>query len=288
MQEIFTHIIYSDYFKKGKRSSFNKAIATKFNVIDPNVGEGKYNRCHSVSYLSIVETILNVFNLLHSCLNIGQKYPPELLDIAERYLSGLVLAVHKYPLIISDDEKSMSVDDDYEYIIKSPSVEKSFVEYAHKYPCLGKIFNLIESIIKADFCENLTHLGNELIENLNNCSMNLRVGSSKWNSFVQQFYDVISYTNADDGIVIDNEMDDCALSHIKHLMYDTQSYLNNSLQTTIYFPKIYQFNDSYEIPTSYHQFDGDWKGWKKCSKAKVYIHDWYTIDKKMIVLHNFM
>lgn len=286
MSEIFTHIVYDGSFKKGKRSSFNKEIASKFNVIDPNVGEGKYNRCHSVSYLSIVETELNVFNLLHNYLNIGQKYPPELLDVAERHLSGIVLAVHKYPLIISDDEKSMSIDINYESIVKSPSVEKSFVEYAHTYSCLGEIFDLIESVIKDDFCENLAHLGNKLVEDLNNCSMNLRVGSSKWNSFVQQFYDVISYTSTDDGIIIDNEMDDCALSHIKHLMYDTQDYLDFALPNTIHFPKIYQFNDSYEIPTSYHQFNGDWKGWKRCPKANIYIHDWYTIDKKMILLNN--
>lgn len=286
MTEVFTHIIYDGSFKKGKRSSFNKAISSKFNVIDPNVGKGKYNRAHSVSYQSIVETVLNIFNLLNDRLNIGEKYTPELLNIAERYLSGLVLAVHKYPLIIADDEKSMSIDSNYEAIIKSSSVEKSFVEYARTYPYLKEIFNLIESIIKSDFCENLVYLANELIESLNNCAMNLRVGSSKWNSFVQQFYDVISYASTDDGIIIDNEMDNCALSHIKHLMYDTQKYLDSSLQTTIYFPKIYQFNNSYEIPTSYHQFDGDWEGWEKCSEVKIYINDWYTTDKKIVEFAN--
>lgn len=282
MSDIFSHIIYDNGFKKGKRTSFNKITASKFDVIDPNVGEGKYNRCHSVSYLSIVETVLNVFNLLHDYLNIGEICSRELLNIAERYLSGIVLSVNKYPLIISEDEKSMSIDSNYEFIIKSSSVENAFIEYAHTYCFLSEIFNLIESIIKSDIYENLLYLGNQLIENLNNCSMNLRVGSSKWNSFVQQFYDVISYKSTDDGIIIDNEMDNCALSHIKHLIYDNQKNLNFTLPTTIYLPKIYQFNNLHEIPTSYHEFNGDWKGWKKCPNSKVYIYDWYTVDKKII------
>ena len=279
-----SYILYDKVFLKNKRQEFLNRIKNEFNVKDTVVS---YSRCHSISYSSIVCSTVNIFNLILDSKNEVIKLPYEdCKNIAIQYLSGLVLAVKKYPLLYSNDYSSLSINNTYKKILEGNDIKLGFIEYAlQKNLILKLIFRLLNNPNDEDFIDHLLDYGNILVEKLNNCSMNLRIGPAKYNSFVHEYYDVISFQDYKDGILIDNEMDCCALSHIKHIMYPIETEILKLNSHSIILPEMYLNNGKHEIMTSF-QFCEDKKGilGKKVDDGKVYFYDWYTSDKKITVL----
>ena len=284
--EFNKYLLYSGKFVKNTRQEFLTQIRKEFDVKDGSVS---YSRCHSVSYLSIVESVVKVFNLICSAKNceINITYNDS-VAIALRYLSGLVLAVKKSPLLISDDYKSMSVNNIYNRILESDNIKDAFVEYAiSKNLVLKLIFRLLRKPNDKDFVEHLLDYGNILIEKLNNCHMNLRVGPAKYNSEVREYYDIISFESCENGIIIDNEMDCCALSHIKHLMYPLEDNIKFLAPRSVNLPDMYKRNGEYEIMTSFQKCDGKIKmTGEKVNDKNFYIRDWYTKGKDLIIFQS--
>ena len=178
-----TYLLYDKVFAKNKRQDFLNKIRKEFNVRDTVVS---YSRCHSISYSSIVCSTVNIFNLILDSKNEVIKLPYEdCKNIAIQYLSGLVLAVKKYPLLYSNDYSSLSINNTYKKILEGNDIKLWFIEYAlQKNLILKLIFRLLNNPNDEDFIDHLLDYGNILVEKLNNCSMNLRVGASKYNSFV--------------------------------------------------------------------------------------------------------
>ena len=279
-----SYILYDKVFAKNKRQEFLNRIKNEFNVKDTVVS---YSRCHSISYSSIVCSTVNIFNFILDSKNEVIKLSYEdCKNIAIQYLSGLVLAVKKYPLLYSNDYSSLSINNTYKKILEGNDIKLGFIEYAlQKNLILKLIFRLLNNPNDEDFIDHLLDYGNILVEKLNNCSMNLRVGASKYNSFVHEYYDVISFQDYKDGILIDNEMDCCALSHIKYIMYPIETEILKLNSHSIILPEMYLNNGKHEIMTSF-QLCEDKKGilGEKVNDGKVYFYDWYTSDKKITIL----
>ena len=280
-----TYILYQDGFIKNKRQNFLDKIRTEFNVQDKHIN---YSRCHSISYSSIVNSIIKIFNLLLKSRNNNDtnlSYD-DCKNVTIQYLAGLILAVKKYPLLFSNDYTSISINNTYSKIINSDDIKLSFIEYAiSKNLILKLIFRLLNKPNDVDFIDHLLDYGNILVEKLNNCNMNLRVGPAKYNSFVHEYYDLISFQSCDDGIIIDNEMDCCALSHVKNIMYPIETNILKLDTHSIILPDIFLNNNQYEIMTSFQLCDNNQGSLgEKVNNAKVYFYDWYTKDKNMITL----
>ena len=276
-------VFVNGQFQKNKRQEFLDQIRKDFDVKDNSVN---YSRCHSVSYSSIVSSVVKAFNMIYKVKNGIIKDIPhdEAIYIVAKYLSGLILAVKKSPLIITDDYKSISIANYYSNVLNEDDIEKGFVSYAvSKNLILKLILRLLNNSNNRSLVDNMLDFGNILIEKLNNCHMNLRSGPAKYNSFVSDDYDIISFASCNDGIIIDNEMDCCALSHVKHLMYPLEDTIKYLAPRSIVVPQIYVKNGNYEVMTSFQLCDNN-KGnlGAKASSAKVYINDWYTKDKELI------
>lgn len=279
-----TYLLYEEgKFTKNKRQEFLNKIKKEFDVKDEKIS---YSRCHSVSYASIVSAIINIFNLVLDSKNGNIKLSyNDCINVAIQYLSGLVLAVKKYPLLLSNDYNSMSIQNNYSEIIGSNNVKLSFIKYAiSKNLILKLIFRLLNNPNDVDFIDHLLDYGNILVEKLNNCHMNLRVGPSKYNSAVHEYYDVISFKSCKDGIIIDNEMDCCALSHVKHIMYPIEDDILHLDNHAINLPDMFIKNGQYEIMTSFQVCDETKNHLKDRIPTKAYFYDWYTKDKGMIIL----
>lgn len=279
-----TYLLFDKVFIKNKRQDFLNKIRKEFDVKDTSIQQ---SRCHSISYSSIVCSIVNIFNLILNSKNrtINLTYD-DCKNISIQYLAGLVLAVKKYPLLYSNNYTSLSVNNNYKKILEESNINLGFIEYAlQKNLILKLIFRLLNNPNDKDFIDHLLDYGNILVEKLNNCSMNLRVGPAKYNSFVHEYYDAISFQDYKDGILIDNEMDCCALSHIKHIMYPIESEILKLNTHSIVLPEMYLNNGEHEIMTSFQLCENK-KGilGEKVSNAKVYFVDWYTNDKKIISL----
>ena len=164
-------------------------------------------------------------------------------NVAMQYLSGLILTVKKYTLLLSNDYKSISIQNNYSEIIESSNVKLSFIKYAiSKNLILKLIFRLLHNPNDIDFIDHLLDYDNILVEKLNNCHLNLRVGYSKYNSSVNKYYDIISFQSCEDGIIIDNEMDCCAWSHIKHIMYPIEDEILHVDSHSIKLPDMFLKN----------------------------------------------
>ena len=192
----------------------------------------------------MVNAVTSIFNLILDSKNgkMDLSYN-DCKNVTMQYLSGLILTVKKYPLLLSNDYKSISIQNNYSEIIESSNVKLSFIKYAiSKNLILKLIFRLLHNPNDIDFIDHLLDYDNILVEKLNNCHLNLRVWYSKYNSSVNKYYNIISFQSCEDGIIIDNEMDCCAWSHIKHIMYPIEDEILHVDRHSIKLPDMFLKN----------------------------------------------
>ena len=282
----FNEYIYfqNNEFVKNKRTSFLDRIQKEFNVQDK---QETYARCHSVSYHSMVTAVVKTFNFLYGVKmkKIKDFNYDKAVNIAIEYLAGLALAVKKFPLIVSDDYTLLSKNNAYNEIIKSQDVKVSFVKYIlSKSLILKLIYKSMFEEKKEDFIQDLVCYGNIFLEKLNNTSINLRVGAQKYNVVVGADYDIISYKSAKDGIIIDTEMDCCSLSHVKNIMYNIEDNISYFSPRAITMPPVFEGKTGYEVVTSY-QNNKDFAKQHNIAKVNIYINDWYTKNKSLVLMN---
>ncbi|MBQ2350031.1 MAG: hypothetical protein II393_02025, partial [Cytophagales bacterium] len=79
----------------------------------------------------MVNAVTSIFNLILDSKNgkMDLSYN-DCKNVAMQYLSGLILTVKKYTLLLSNDYKSISIQNNYSEIIESSNVKLSFIKYA--------------------------------------------------------------------------------------------------------------------------------------------------------------